>query len=271
MKKETDKQEHPAVLVSIYPAGEADSIVRLFGPGTGGFTARARGLSKPASKLAPGLKPAAELGIGTVSGRGGYPLLTGVSVKRDHPVWRAGMALLALYWFFAECAAVGSGESEANASVYRLLVNLLRTTPSGGERYGAAAVFCLKLLGLHGLLPDLAQCNLDGHRLAADEPAFLLPGGEGLVGRDEYNRLYARTGGGLLRLSPARRNRWLNLLTQPLLEYAAAGSDRNDAAVLISFTARTIADMTAAPVHSADFLAGQWKLPSWTELVSNIE
>ena len=112
----------PALLAGISNAGEADALIRFFSPTAGALSARARGMSKPASKLAPRLMPAAELRI-RLAGRGAVPVLTGVETEQDHPHWRTSLDLLALYWFLAECAYVGSGECEINTDVYRLVAS----------------------------------------------------------------------------------------------------------------------------------------------------
>ncbi|GEM_PF-2260210 len=262
-----EERRHRAILVGISPHAESDAVVRLFADGRGALVARARGLRKAQSKLAPRLQPADELEVRTAAGRGGVGLLIGVEPVRSHPHWRADLGLLALYWFMAECLYVGAGEEQVNADMYRLLANLLRSEPDGELRYGAAAVFSLKLLGLHGLLADLSCCALDGHALAPDEPAHLLPRGDGLVGRAAYNEHYARSGGGMLRLDAERRRRWLTLLTGALLDYPAVGADQLDAALLIQHAARLLSGTAAAPIRSVQFLVQQWRLPTLEELL----
>ncbi|MBN2082921.1 DNA repair protein RecO [bacterium] len=257
----------PAILAGISTTGEADALVRLFSPVVGAVQTRARGLSKPASKLAARLIPAAELRI-RLAGHGTVPVLTGVETDQDHPQWRSSLDLLALYWFMAECAYVGSGESEINSDVYRLVANLLRHE-AGASRLAAAAVFALKLLRLHGLLPDLDHCALDGHRLGADEPAHLLPNGEGVIGREAYNRHYARTGGGLVRVNADHLERWRRLLSGPLLAYGEQAVDPTDAALLIHHCARAVGDIAAGAIRSAEFLRRQWALPEIGEILNS--
>lgn len=256
-----------AVLVSIIPQGESDALVRFFAEGPGALVTRARGLRKPASKLAPRLKPADELEIRLASGRGGMFMLIGAAAGHQHPGWRDDLSLLALYWFMAECLYVGSADEQVNADMYRLLCNLLRSSPAAEERGGAAGVFCLKLLNLHGLLADLAHCALDGHALTADEPVHLLPRAEGVVGRQAYNQQYARSGGGMVRLEPARRLRWQQLLRGALLDYPAAQADERDAALLAQLTARALGSTAATSVRSLSFLLEQWQLPTLEDLL----
>lgn len=263
----SEERRHRAVLVGINPHAESDAVVRLFADGHGALVARARGLRKAGSKLAPRLQPADELEVRITAGRGGVGLLIGVEPVRAHPHWRADLGLLALYWFMAECLYVGASEEQVNADMYRLLANLLRSEPAGDLRYGAAAVFCLKLLGLHGLLAELRCCALDGHPLAPDEPAHLLPQGDGLVGRAAYNEHYARSGGGMLRLDAERRQRWQALLTGALLDYPAAAADQLDAALLVQHAARLLGSTAATSIRSVQFLVKQWQLPTIEELL----
>ena len=257
----------PALLAGISNAGEADALIRFFSPTAGALSARARGMSKPASKLAPRLMPAAELRI-RLAGRGAVPVLTGVETEQDHPHWRTSLDLLALYWFLAECAYVGSGECEINTDVYRLVANLLRHE-TGASRTAAACVFTLKLLRLHGLLPDLDHCALDGHPLSADEPVHLLPTGEGVIGREAYNRHYARTGGGLLRVNPDRLARWRRLLCGRLLDYIQVEADTTDAALLIHHCARALGNIAVNAIKSGEFLRSQWQLPEISEILQS--
>lgn len=256
----------PALYFSVSPLGESDAMVSCFTPIDGALAIKARGLRKPQSKLAHLLLPADELRLRLARSRGPSPILTGVSLHRVHPEWREDLGLLAFYWFMIECAFVGSGGQEANADVFRLVVNLVRSMPTSELRHGAAAVFGLKLLMLHGLLPDLEHCAIDGHRLSAGEPVHLLPSGEGVVGREAYNRHYARTGGGMLQLAPQRFARWRSLRSGSLLDYASLGTDSIDAALLVHYTARLIADTAGRPVRSAQFLAKQWELADVLEL-----
>ena len=119
----------PALWVSTVKIGESDALVNFFALPDGAVTAKARGLSKETSKLAQQLKSADELKITLTSGRGQLPILTGAVLHRAHPEWQADLNLLALAWFFAECAFIGSGPEELNADVFQLIVNLLRDVP----------------------------------------------------------------------------------------------------------------------------------------------
>jgi len=242
-------------------------LVRLFNPDQGSVLIKARGLRKASSKLAPQLQPAAELLLTFARGRGTSRTLTGVGIHRDHPAWRKDLNLIALYWYFAECAALSSSDPEMNAGIYQMLVNLLRSPPGDDDRQGCATVFCLKLAALNGLLPELNCCAVDGTPLSEDEPVFIMPGLEGLIGRNAYNRLYARTGGGIVRLEAKRRRRWIKLLGGALLDYPKAAADELDTAMAVHFTTRGIVDLAGRAVRSADFLKRQWKLPDYTELL----
>lgn len=263
----------PALLASTSPLNESDALLRFFSPREGQFSLRARGLLKAASKLAPLLKPGDELLVrravsrarelqGSAAGGGG--VLIGVSIQRAHDLWRADLDHSALLWWMLECCLTASGAPQQNAELYQLTVNLLRSAPSGrDDLYACASAFALKLLLVVGLAPDLAHCSLDGHPLENDEPAFLLPSGEGLVGRDEFNARYAKTGAVLPRLNPIRRRRWLHLLHGALLEYVHSGADAEDAGLLVQIATQQLADLAHRRLESADFLRAQWKLASY--------
>jgi recombinational DNA repair protein (RecF pathway) len=252
----------PALWVSTAPSGEADALLRVFACPQGELSVMARGLRRSTSKLAHLFLPADELRLSLARGRGRLSVLTGASLHQSHAPWRADLYLLALYWFFVECACLGTAGPGQNEQVYTLVANLLRTTPQDdGARYGALCAFCLKLLAVHGVLLGLGHCCIDGHAFEPGEPVHLLPSGEGLIGREAYNAHYARSAGGLLRLDAVRLARWRRLHGGPLLDYAACQADSVDAAVLLHLCSRSIADVAARPVHSAGFLARQWKLP----------
>jgi recombinational DNA repair protein (RecF pathway) len=271
-----DPAHELALLAALRPAGEADMLADLFTPREGALTLLAKGLAKPGSHMAARLKPADELRIAQTRRRAGWPLLTGAEPEQLHPAWQADLGHLALYWFMLECARLGSGEPEQNAAVFRLLVNLLRSEPAAADLPGCACVFALKLLGLHGLLPPLGHCQLDGHAFAPDEPVFLLASGEGLLGYAAYQAHYARASGlgapglgplgGLLPISPVRRRRWQELLHGALLDYPQPGADRADAAALLRLGATALADLAHQPVRSLEFLWQQWRLPLGREL-----
>ncbi|MCH7472630.1 recombination protein O N-terminal domain-containing protein [bacterium] len=257
----------PALWIKSVPQGEADALLTFFCLPQGAVLAKARSLRKAKSRLAGLLMPGDELNITLARGRGSIPVLTGVSTHRSHPAWRADIALSALMWLFLECAYIGSGEPELNQEVFQLVVNLLRNPPADDQRHGAAAVFGLKLLALHGLLPDFAHCAIDGHAIAEGEPVHLLPNGEGVIGREAYNRQYARTAGALIRLSPERLKRWRLLRRCSLLDYVEAEADAVDAALIVHHTARRLGETAGQQLASAIFLASQWKLPSFAEML----
>jgi recombinational DNA repair protein (RecF pathway) len=256
----------PVLLYSIDLEGEGAGLVRFCAEGHGALAVRGRGLGKPASKLAPLLKPADELVIDLARGRGRTPVLTGVRLGRSHARWRASLPHQALQWFMVECAYTASGEQAENERVFRLIVNLLRREPPADELAGSACAFCLKFLAIHGLLPDLLNCAVSGNALSSGEPAFLLPTGEGFVSLETYNSRYARSGRGLVRLESPRLPRWRRQLSGALLDYPDQGFDETDAALLIGLGQRVLSDTSARHLASATFLARQWGLKSLAEL-----
>jgi recombinational DNA repair protein (RecF pathway) len=256
----------PALWVSSTQLGEADALVRFFTPTEGGVVAKARGLLKAGSKLAPALKPADELSI-ALAGRARTKTLAGARCTQDHSYWRDNLHRLALVWFMTESAYVGSGTPQLNEQVFQLTVNLLRTLPRDEDLYGAASVFAIRQLSLHGLLPDLDHCCIEHSGLASSEPAFLLPSGEGLVGLAAYNKQYARGRAGLLRLDAARLLRWRSLQRAPLLEYPRSQANLTDAAVLCRLLATQLSNLGNQPLETFKFLKQQWRLPGLGELM----
>jgi recombinational DNA repair protein (RecF pathway) len=255
----------PALWVSTRPRSEADAFVQFF-TAEGALSASAKGLLKPASKLAPLLKPGDELTLELARSRGPLPVLTGVLRLRAHPAWQQSLNHTALCWFMTECAYISAGDPDLNAALYQLVVNLLRSEPQAVHLPSAAVVFCLRLLALHGVMLNLGQCALSGGALELTEPAHLLPNGEGLVGRAAFNEHYARTGGGMPRLDPSRRQRWRSLARLPLLDYPSADADATDCALLVHLVEQQVANPAAQTLGSAAFLKQQWRLPAWPEL-----
>ena len=250
---------HQALLVSSFATGEGAGYLQLFSRQAGALSVKAPGIARQQSKLAPLLQPADELLLTLSRGRGTSAILTGIAVERDHSLWRGDLDLLALYWFFTECAYIGSAGEADNELVYRLVVNLLRSDPAEPARPAALCVFCLKLLAIHGLLPDLLHCSITGELLGPRETAYLMPGGQGLICLAEYDRRYARSGV-LHRLDGEQRLRWLSLLSGPLLGYPHSGADRSDAALLLHLCVQALADIAAREIAAAKFLSVQWKL-----------
>jgi recombinational DNA repair protein (RecF pathway) len=215
---------------------------------------KAAGLMKPGSKLAPFLQYGDELQIRLAPGRAGMPILTGVVAARPHPEWRASLKHLALLWFMLESAVLASGTPKANEASFQLVVNLIRSAPDETGIFGALCVYCLKMLAIHGLLPDLMYCAESGLPFAPDEPAFLLPSGEGLIGREAYNTKYARGSANLIRLDAPRRQRWLTLLHGALLRYAERGCDLTDALTLLDLCAKLVGETAGKEPGSATHL-----------------
>ena len=241
----------PALWCATTPCGESAALAQFLTSEQGSVWARAPGLLKQGSKLAPFLQYGDELLIRLVGGKSGMPVLAGVSVARSHPEWRASLPHLSLLWFMLESSALASGTPRANEASYQLLVNLIRSAPDAAALPAALCAFCLKMLAIHGLLPDLIYCAESGQPFAADEPAFLLPSGEGLIGRDAYNEKYARSSANLIRLDAPRRQRWLTLLHGALLRYGERGCDSTDALTLLELCARLVGETAGKELGSA--------------------
>jgi recombinational DNA repair protein (RecF pathway) len=256
----------PALWVSTQQVGESDALVRFFTPGHGALLAKARGLFKPGSKMAPNLKAADELSI-ALAGSRGTRTLAGILATQGHAFWRDDLSRLALVWFMTECAYIGSGPQQLNEQVYQLTANLLRTRPEAADLHSAASVFAIRLLTLHGLMADLDHSIVTHAPLSTNEPVFLLPSGEGLIDLASYNQQYARGRAGLLQLSAERHARWRSLQRQPLLDYPQSNADSSDTAILCSLLARHLSNLGNQPLETMKFLKKQWRLPSLGELM----
>lgn len=251
----------PALWCANFPSGESAALARFVTPVEGALLARAPGLLKAGSKLAPLLQYGDELSISLVRGRGNTPTLTGVTCMHSHPGWRAGLHPLSLLWFMLESAVLTSGAPGSNEATFRLLVNILRSEPSQADLPGALCVYCLKLLALHGLLPDLLNCAETGTPFASSEPVFLLPHGEGLIGREASQSRPSRGASGLRRIEAPQRQLWLALLHGPLLRYGERGATAADAALLLQLAAGQIGSIANQALGSAKNLAQAWQLP----------
>ncbi len=246
--------------------GENDALVNFFAQETGAACAKARGLKKATSKLAPHLQIADELLVSFTWGRSAHPILTGIKLQKGHPHWRGSLDCSALAWFMGECATLVSAEAEDNSKVYQLVVNLFRSNPAPMQLAGCASVFCLKFLALQGLLASLGHCAVSGEPLEASEPVHFLLGGEGIIGRDGYNKRYSGKSGSVVRISPVRLARWRTLLNGKLLEFGQSSADKNDVALLIHLASSVLEDATGRQVGSAKFLTTQWRLPDLRDL-----
>jgi recombinational DNA repair protein (RecF pathway) len=278
---EAESRGIPALWASSTPQGDSDAAVRFFTPVEGSIYLKARGLLKPASKLAPLLQSGDELLLSAASARGAIEheaaqgeerpgqrpaVLTGVALHRGHPNWRRGLREISLAWWMVECCCTASGGPIQNHELFQLTVNLLRSEPDAAQLAACAGAFAIKLLMILGLRPDFMHCSEDGHVLAADEPSFLLPSGEGLVGRAAYNEKYARSAARLPRIDAVRRGRWRALEQGPLLDYGKVAADALDVALLLHIATQHLADLANRPLDSAAFMRRQWKLQSYGEL-----
>ena len=253
-----------ALLVGTQPRGEGDSFVRLLTPDLGAINLLARGLRKAGSKLAGQLKPADELVFSASPARAGAPILTAVSCRREHRNWQSDLRLLALYWFMVECAWLASADGGSNADGYRLIVNLLRSDPQPDSMYSLASVYCVRLLAIHGMLPDLHHDEQTGETLSGD--CYCRPGFEGMLdARTLEDGSGSRTG--LLRISQERLRRWRQLHAKPLLEYAELACDRDDAALLVIFTRQHVSGLSGTALRSGEFLLQQWKLDGLRDIM----
>lgn len=263
---ETGSQEAgyriPAFWCACLPSGETSAYVRLFTSSDGAIAAKAPGLQKPGSKLAPWLQYGDELLINLAPGRGRAPILTGVALSRSHAYWREDLKRLSLLWFMLECAWVTSAAPRANSDTFQLIANLLRSNPQASALPAALCVFCLKLLAMHGLLPDLLSCAESGAAFKPGEPVFLLPTGEGLISRDSYNERYARSSANLRRIEAGRRERWSLLLHGALLRYPERGCDLVDAVLLLDLASLQLGSLANQEVASAKQLRQAWQLPA---------
>lgn len=253
-----------ALLVGTSPRGEGDSFVRLFSPELGSLNLLARGLRKPGSKLAGQLKPADELVFSSSPARAGAPILTALSCRREHRCWQTDLRLLALYWFMLECAWLASADDGSNADAYRLIVNLLRSEPATGSFHSLAAIYSVRFLAIHGMLPDLHHDEETDEQLAGD--CYCRPAFEGLLDAQRLASLSLPLSG-LLRISAGRLERWRRLHGRPLLEYPQVACDAQDAALLVSFTRTKVASITGSALRSAEFVLQQWKLQSLREIM----
>lgn len=257
-----------AIWVSTQFVGENDALVRFFSLERGAFRAKAKGLKKTTSKLAPHLQSADELLVSLAWGHSANPVLTGIKLHKDHSHWRANLETTALAWLMGECGVVASIQQEEDAKVYQLVANLLRSDPSPEQLPSCAVVFLLKFLQLHGWLGSLGHCSISGEPLAEGEPVHLLLNGEGVIGREGYNHHFSGRSAGVVRLSTNRLARWRALLAGPLTGYKALTSDLADVTLALHIAAGMLENATNHRVGSAKFLEQQWKLPSTQELAS---
>ena len=240
-------------------------MVNFISPSLGGLTCLARGLKKSGSKLAPFLQPGNELLITTIDSKRGAALLTGTVVQQEHRNWQSNLDLLSLYWFMLESSWLASAEAAGNESIYRLLVNLLRSNEALTSRHSLACVFFIRFLVLCGMLPDLFHDDTTGEMLEG-HTVYCRPGFDGLC-LESSLKLAGVSSGGLVRINADRLKKWQDLYRKPLLDYHLLDCDSLDTSVLAWFTRLHLESMSSSPLRTAEFLKKQWKLESTREIV----
>lgn len=148
------------VVLRLEPFGEAHVVVTLLTEERGRLRALAKGVRRPASRLARALLPFACCSVLVWKGRS----LDGISqarVWRDFPRLRGELDLLTAASYLAEIAGeiVGDGDpAPEGRSVFRLLIHAFGALQDGADRELVLRYTELHLASLAGFRPQLAYC-----------------------------------------------------------------------------------------------------------------
>jgi DNA repair protein RecO (recombination protein O) len=175
-----------ALVLRGYKLGETSKVVILLTRERGKVRAVARGARGGRPRYQSALEPLSEVRV-TLYGRQGAELLRLGQAELLHSAFRAGTRSLDAGLFLSGCAELLDAfcpEGEAEDTVYRLALAVVRAVESGASPELLGRYLEAWLLKLHGLYPPLDRCAACAGPLATTGPLAYHRGARGFVCRD---------------------------------------------------------------------------------------
>lgn len=164
-----------AVVLRRFDLGEADRILTLYTPHYGKLRAVAKGVRRPASKLAGHLDLFTRAKVLLARGRN-LDVLTGAETTESFRGLRGAdpgsLGRIGIAYYLAELLDHFTGEEIENRAVWDLLLGALRALSEGLDPALVARHYELRLLGLLGYRPEIEVCVACGRPLRPEPNAF---------------------------------------------------------------------------------------------------
>ena len=151
--------------------GEHGVLLSLFTPQQGKVKAVAKGVHRPASKLAGHLEPLLHVRLFVARGRN-LDVVTQAQVLQPFPTVRGDLYRTAAAWYAAELVERLSEEREENRQLYDLLLALLVRLDGDAPPDVLLRFFEMRLLSYLGYRPALWRCAHCGGPIAAGAARF---------------------------------------------------------------------------------------------------
>jgi DNA repair protein RecO (recombination protein O) len=156
----TDRQT-PAIVLTVRPYGEADLVVSFLTPAHGRLTGLAKHAKKSRRRFAHCLEPLSRVNLflsPRPPRRGDLEFLQQGELVKSFPTLRRDLKRLAAAAVLAELAGELAGPPEAYGDIFTTLEEALNLLEEGLPPESLLPVFLLRLLGLGGYRPRLAEC-----------------------------------------------------------------------------------------------------------------
>lgn len=150
-----------AILLKKLPVGEADELIYCYSKERGKVRLRARGVKKPAAKLAGSLQNFNWLEIYFVEGKN-LPIITDTAGKQSFPLLKKSLEKMTAARIVADILVKFLPAGSPDYVLWWQLVDYFNILEkhSGQERMVrlAPTLFVYKMLSLHGFHPELDEC-----------------------------------------------------------------------------------------------------------------
>lgn len=167
-----------AIVLRRGPFGEHGVLLTLYTPDQGKVSAIAKGVHRPASKLAGHLEPLQHVRLFLARGRN-LDIVTQAQVLHPFGTLRDDVYRTATAWYAVELVDRLSEGQQENRALYDLLLGLLTRLDTDASPDVLLRFFEMRLLSYLGYRPALWRCAQCGAE-AGPGPALFSPGNGGL-------------------------------------------------------------------------------------------
>ncbi|MDP6493837.1 MAG: DNA repair protein RecO [Dehalococcoidia bacterium] len=160
-----------AIVLKHFAFGEADYLLTLYTPNAGRLKAVVKGARRVKSKLGGHLEPLMHTSLLITRGQN-LDTINQAEVLDGHRVVREDLDRLSQAMYMTELVDAITPEEQSNYSIYRLLVEAMRSLTEDPFPL-LLPYFQLRLLGHSGFMPELYRCVECGKTLAPGHHRFI--------------------------------------------------------------------------------------------------